>query len=456
MRTLAILRPQKWAQKQFATTHLGDERRTTRATTTAACLMQNPAASLPQQLKSAKALKAAYRLLQEDAVTFAALLAPHTDQTRQASQREKLVLLVQDTTQVDYSHHPTTTELGPIGTGQQQGYLLQTTLAIVPEPRQVVGLAHQEPFLRQPAPAGEDCKTRRQRPRESQVWSRAVVAVGPPAEGSCWVQVGDRYSDIFEFMATCRQQRQHFLVRAAQNRRVRGADETQGYLFSLTRDLPAQGAQTLDLPARHGQPARQAQVAISFSPVTVLPPTGSPYKEPLPCWVVRVWEPAPPEGSEALEWVLITSLPTVDLAAGWERVAWYTCRWLVEDYHQCLKTGCGIEQRQLQSGPCLFRLLGLLSPVALRLLQLREVARLTPERLALAELPRELVQVVALLAEVPVEALTVQRFWREVARQGGYLGRRRDGPPGWKTLWKGWFYIQTLLEGIHLAQQLPP
>ena len=76
--------------------------------------------------------------------------------------------------------------------------------------------------------------------------------------------------------------------------------------------------------------------------------------------------------------------------------------------------------------------------------------------LALAELPRELVQVVAHLAEVPVETLTVQCFWRAVAQQGGYLGRRRDGPPGWKTLWKGWLYIQTLLEGIHLAQQPPP
>jgi hypothetical protein len=258
-------------------------------------------------------------------------------------------------------------------------------------------------------------------------------------------------------MATCREQRQHFLVRAAQNRRVRGEDETQDYLFSLTRALPGQGTRTLDLPARHGQPARQAQVEISFSPVTVLPPKGSPYKDALACWVVRVWEPAPPAGiTEPLEWVLITSLPTVDLAAAWERVAWYTCRWLVEDYHQCLKTGCGIEQRQLQTGPGLFRLLGLLSPVALRLLQLREVARLTPERLALAELPREVVQVVAHLAEVPVETLTVQCFWRAVAQQGGYLGRRRDGPPGWKTLWKGWLYVQTLLEGIHLAQQLPP
>jgi hypothetical protein len=91
-----------------------------------------------------------------------------------------------------------------------------------------------------------------------------------------------------------------------------------------------------------------------------------------------------------------------------------------------------------------------------RLLQLRELARLEPERLATEALPRDLVRVVAHLAEVPVEALTLGVFWRTVAQQGGYQGRKRDGPPGWKTLWRGWLDIQLLLEGIHLAARLPP
>lgn len=94
--------------------------------------------------------------------------------------------------------------------------------------------------------------------------------------------------------------------------------------------------------------------------------------------------------------------------------------------------------------------------VAVRLLQLRDIARLTPERLAQADLPPDLVTVVATLAEVPPQSLTVGTFWREVARFGGYLGRRGDGPPGWKTLWRGWLYLQTVLEGVYLAPRLPP
>ena len=159
---------------------------------------------------------------------------------------------------------------------------------------------------------------------------------------------------------------------------------------------------------------------------------------------------SPPEGVEGLEWILLTSVPT----AAWERVDWYRARWIVEDYHQGLKTGCSIEERHLQSYEALRRLLGFLAPAAVRLLQLRAVARETPERLASEFLPTDLVQVVAALAKVPAAELTAQQGWFAIARRGGYLRRRSSGPPGWKTLWKGWFYVQTLLEGVHLASRL--
>jgi hypothetical protein len=135
-------------------------------------------------------------------------------------------------------------------------------------------------------------------------------------------------------------------------------------------------------------------------------------------------------------------------------VDWYRARWIVEDYHQGLKTGCRIEQRQLQSYDSLRRLLGLLAPTAVRLLQLRAAARQQSEQPATQVLPTDVVQVVAALAQLPAAELTTQQCWYTIARYGGYLGRRGDGPPGWKTLWKGWFYIQALLEGVHLAARL--
>ncbi len=155
-----------------------------------------------------------------------------------------------------------------------------------------------------------------------------------------------------------------------------------------------------------------------------------------------------------LEWVLLTSVPTDGEEAAWGRVAWYRCRWIVEEYHHSLKTGCQLEQRQLRDEARLERLLGVLAPIAVYLLQLRDLARAHPERLAHDVLSPDTARLVAHLAHAPVATLTLARFWTAVAHQGGYLARAGDGPPGWKSLWRGWRHIQTLLEGVHLASHL--
>jgi hypothetical protein len=338
--------PTEWADRTFGAVDLGDRRRERRAVQIAAGLMRHPDAMLPQQMGEASVLKATYRLLDEADVTHAALCQPHWDATRHQAGRQNLVLLIQDTTEVDYSHHPKTEGLGPIGNGGGQGYLLQTVLAVVPEPRQVLGLAAQEPFLRQPQPKGQTTLQRRARPRESQIWSRMVETVGAPPEGSTWVHVGDRYSDIFDFLETCHHQHCDFLVRVAQDRRIELEPGQVESLLSSVRGLVGADERDLELPARPKQPARTARVMVSFQAATLHPPAHSRRKPPLQVWLIRVWEPNPPtEVSEALEWILVTSVPTESVAAAWERAAWYRCRWLAEDYHQCLKTGCRLEQR---------------------------------------------------------------------------------------------------------------
>jgi Transposase DNA-binding/Transposase Tn5 dimerisation domain/Transposase DDE domain len=459
---LSVLSPRHWARETFGAAQLHDLRRTQRAVGLAAALLRRPQASLPEQLRSPAALKASYRLLGEEEVTCQRLLAPHCHQTRQAAGAHPVVLLVQDTTEVDYTHHPKTTGLGPIGDGRGRGYLLQSVLAVLPDTHQVLGLAHLEPFLRQPAPRQSSAQ-RKGRDRESLVWVRAVMAVGSPPPGGRWVHVGDRYSDFFEFFAACRSQQADFLVRAAQNRCVQDEAGEGDYLLSLARRLPAQAQRTLKVRAKAKQPKREAKLQLAYTRATLLAPQHPdrrpefpPLPASLPVWVVRVWEvDAPAEVTEPLEWVLVTSVVTETVATAWERAEWYGLRWLCEDYHQCLKSGCSIEKRLLRDGEALMRLLGLVAPVAVSLLQLRQWARHDPRRLACSALPPELVAVVAALAGLSPEQLTVTQFFRAVAQQGGYLGRKSDGPPGWKTLWRGWLYVQAVLEGIHLAAKLP-
>src|SRR5215471_12655327 len=114
MKTQEILNPEWWAETTFGQTQLKDMRRTRRAVTAATSMAEDPAASLPAQAQSWKDGKAVYRLLDEPDVTFDALMQPHWQQTRQRMESLPRVLLVQDTTDLDFSHRGKMSGLGEI------------------------------------------------------------------------------------------------------------------------------------------------------------------------------------------------------------------------------------------------------------------------------------------------------------------------------------------------------
>ena len=305
MKPSTLLSAHEWAESTFGSVHLGDQRRTKRAVALAQAIAHDPAGSLPAQMQDEAATQAAYRFLQTPDVTYEKLIRPHVEQTRAQAREPKQVLLIQDTTEVDYQHHPTTTGLGPIGNGSHHGYLLQSVLAVLPDSRQVLGLMHQEPFLRQPAPKGESQRQRERRERESQVWERSVQAIGEPPAGVHWIHIGDRYSDMFPFLSRCRQRHCDFDVRAAQDRcvdllveqaetpaarRSHHQRRPQQHLFEVVRGWSAQGEQDLDLDATKQSRARTAHLALSFGSLRLLPPEGHQESSlrPLVVWVVRV------------------------------------------------------------------------------------------------------------------------------------------------------------------------
>ena len=131
------------------------------------------------------------------------------------------------------------------------------------------------------------------------------------------------------------------------------------------------------------------------------------------------------------------------------------CDYTIEDYHQCLKTGCQVEHRDFEDAARIERLLGFLAIIAVRLLQLRQAARLTPDAPATDVVDPLLVQLLAARLTLEAQSLTLHAFWRGVAQLGGFVGRRRDGEPGWKTLWRGWMYLDTLAQGVRLAAAFP-
>src|SRR5438128_9482978 len=150
-----LLSPLLWAEATFGSVQLGDPRRNRRAVAIAHAMATETQASLPKQLHDPAALEATYRFMHSGHVSYEELMRPHVEMTRQDGRPQQEVLLIQDTTEVDYQHHPKTSGLGPIGNGSHQGFLLQTVLAVEPQSHQVLGIAHQEPFWRKRAPAKE-------------------------------------------------------------------------------------------------------------------------------------------------------------------------------------------------------------------------------------------------------------------------------------------------------------
>ena len=452
---------QEWAARQWASTALGDARRTQVAVQMGTRMAADPQASLPQQMQNPAALKAAYRLLNNPQVTMDGLLQPHWEQTRTAARWAAVVLLVQDTTELNYTAHRNKTGLGPVGDGKGRGLLLHSTLAVLPQTRTVLGVAHTQVVLRRPAP--HPAPHWRRSP-EGRLWETSVEAIGRPPPGVRWVHVSDAGSDIFTYLVACRTQGADFVVRTNRNRKLRweahapqAKRKKAQALLDYVRSLPAQpdSAYQVAVPAEKDHPAREAEVVLQWTAVTLPPPAQAPEpirrNAPLLVTVLHIWEPHPPRRTKRVEWVLLSSQPITSREDAYRVADWYTCRWLSEDYHQCLKTGCRVERTQLDEGADVQRLLGFLVPLAVRLLQLRQAARDTPDVPAETQIDPLMVHVLRRKQGQAQEILTLAEFWLGVARLGGHQGRSGDGAPGWRTIWRGWHHLSDLTEGARFV-----
>jgi hypothetical protein len=159
---------------------------------------------------------------------------------------------------------------------------------------------------------------------------------------------------------------------------------------------------------------------------------------------VRAW-------NDELEWVLISAVPGGTSAEGCSWLGWCAFRWICEEYHKALKTGCAVEKRRLETAERLQNLLGFLGPLAVRLLHLRQEARANPDAPATAVIPEPIVRVLATFRNLDPRTLTLRRFAHETAKPGGFLGRKRHGEHGWQTLWLGFLRLIDIAIGMNLV-----
>jgi hypothetical protein len=448
----------QWAQNEFAFANLGDRRRNRRLVNVATKLAASPGGTLAQAFAEWAELKAAYRLFDNPRVDYEKVLQPHLERTRGLCREPGEYLIIEDTTNLDFSRHWQTEDLGVIGDGHGRGFELHTALAVRveawtleqrPEGR-AVGLFDQRCRRPRPAPKGESRGQRLKRPRKSSWWAEALGEAGkPPPAGCRWIYIADRESDFYEPIQRCRQWEVDFVIRACQDRRL--ADEA-GRLWEALSRAPVLGQSTVELRSRGGEPARTAIIELRGVQVDLDGPwRPGGWQEPLRgMWVVEVQEVHAPEGlKEPLHWVLLSSLACRTLAEARRIIGRYTARWWVEEYHKALKSGAGVEESQLKQAGRLEPLIAVLAVVAVRLLSTKMLARSRPEGSEAKEsFGPAAVRVLERRFGRPKGGWNNQKVLVATARLGGFLARKHDGMPGWQTIWRGWQRLMWMCEGL--------
>ena len=371
-----------WVEKEFGGAELGDPRLTKRLIKICAKFAGNPGASIPLACETPDRLKAAYRFFDNDQVNELEILEPHgqANKTRMAGQA--VVLAVQDTTQLDFTHHPATTGLGMLT--DTAGLFYHPTLLVTPG-KVPLGVADHLVWER----PGADCGKKHQRKRrpisdkESRKWLHSLEKTAQLQKDQPevhLVNIADREGDIYDYFVTAQRLQIDVLVRAAWDRRL--AQAGGDHLWDHLAAAAVAGELDIAVPRRKGKPARRAVLAVRYRRVSLKPPGVALRKRTWNPWRSGRFMPTedyPPPGQEAVSWMLLTTAPVATFDEATEKIHWYTCRWQIELFFKILKSGCKIEQVQLETAARLRRCLAVYAVVAWRVMFLTMQARAVPD-----------------------------------------------------------------------------
>jgi len=453
------MRAHLWAVQQLATLRLPDPRLAVRAVRFLAQKALRPADSILQGAKTAAAAKGCYRFLENPRVSARPHWDALHDHTAQGLAGLTYAVSVQDTTALMFATLRATTGLGTADRACEEALWMHSALVLRPDGHPV-GLLHNHVWARALEEFGKG-HLRKDRPfedKESFEWVRGIRHTAKLRDQRSpktrLVHVFDTAGDVHEVLAEVVGGCDDAVIRSARDRCVEG---DYSHLRATVAAAPLRHRTRLEVPRKRGQRKRTATVELRTAAVTITPSRAYPDREALTVRAVWVHEPEPPSGVEGLDWLLLTTLPVDTVAQALRVIELYRLRWRIEDFHLVLKSGCRIEATQLKTAERIETLLALLCAVAIRVLQLTHLARVEPDAPCTVMLGEDEWRV--LVAYIERRAAGEERAppslreaVRLIGRLGGHLGRKGDGMPGVRSLWRGWRDLCLLVEGYRAAQ----
>lgn len=389
-----------WAEQEFGDCPLGDPRRTRRLVKIVRDQAVQPSGSYAQAAGGNRhELKGYYRFLNSgrEELSLENLLQTHRQQTIRRMKKESTVLMVQDTTELNFSSRVHCEGLGQLGSNQtgakSRGLDLHSCLA-VGDSGLPLGVLRLHGYA--PQPVGDKDPSRPIEQKESYRWLQGyqdaaeVAALLPDTRV---ISVADREADMFELFDLRRRlpgRKAELLVRAKWDRSLEGADQKLFEELAAAplakrvplavprqRERPPKGSD----PGRPGLPARTAQVEVRFKEVTLRAPQGPQTRHLLPIklWAIYLVEKHPPTGATPVRWLLLTSIAVLSIKQALRCVRWYCRRWRIEEWHRVLKSGCKILDHQNHCAEVLLRAIAIDAVIAWRIMLLALLGREVPE-----------------------------------------------------------------------------
>lgn len=486
----------EWVADEFASIDFGDKRLNQRLKTSVSA-MAKIGESTPDNCLESGELKGVYRLVDNEKVNCEEILKEHQESTARRCADEEVVYLLSDATEVDLTKPKIVVDgVGPIGAGKRKGFYFHPSYA-VNQQATPLGLVDHVIWTRDPASLKLTTKEKNaERKRacfeEKESWRWLEIQqnneqLARSIPGTNFVMVADSEAAIGELLAECNDFPENFdiIIRGCQDHCLANAQPIDALgiagqviencklddalklapvRFEMSVDVPAQPEPILpEDKTRQRRQQRSKHTAILS--VRTLQVTLSAYRragggtlKPAVLNVVELYEENPPESDTPIRWVLFTTLPIGTEAEVKAVVSGYTKRWMVELFFKTLKSGLKIEDMKYQMLKRHLVAFAMAVVVAWRIEHLKTAARNDPkapcDKYFTAEEWIPIVTFVQKKRADPQHPPTINEFVTMIARLGGYINKKSQGPPGAKTLWRGMKRTDAIVQAFKIFNDL--
>lgn len=438
---IAVLQMHKITVKEFKELNLGDVRRDERFTTIIDNVIHHPGQSIQQQCKNWYEAKATYDFFKNEDVSLERIQqAIHAYGAASVAANLDCVLVLHDTSNISYNGLHVE-GLGYLDNKLGNGLLLHSSL-VASTSGIPLALLYQQIWARETAELGKR-KNRRKKPieeKESYKWIKGIAESNKLLNTTTKkVHIADREADIYELFFLPPDVNAELLIRAFQDRKTT-ADSS---LWQEIGKLPLNASIVLQIPDVNSHKKLDTAVEVRYQKVEVLCPRGKKGQyESVILTAIEVRQPGIENEENGIWWKLLTTLEVKNIEDVKQYIQWYTYRWLIERFHYVIKSGCKIEALQLKKAESLKKAIAMYSLAGFKIMQMTYQSRETPEVSCEVVLSRNEWEALFIkihnTAQIPSAPPSLQQAAQWIGRLGGHLGRKSDGPPGVKTIWRGY------------------